>query len=136
MCRSATVNPMTVPIAEQQSVVASPRRPRFRLIVILVFGVLVVPFVVSAVFNSYGPLTEESAIRMAFATVVGQVLAVLSGFAVIGLAVKRRYDIPKIVLLAVVAVVITVNAFAVAGSAGDLLLSRLDLIAETNLLNQ
>jgi hypothetical protein len=92
--------------------------------------------VVSAVFNSYGPLTEESAIRMAFATVVGQVLAVLSGFAVIGLAVKRRYDIPKIVLLAVVAVVITVNAFAVAGSAGGLLLSRLDLIAETNLLNQ
>lgn len=127
---------MTVPIAEQQSIVTSRRRPRFRLVIILVFGVLVVPFAVSAAFNNYGPLTEESAIRMAFATVVGQVIAVLSGFAVIGLAVKRRYDIPKIVLLVVVAVVITVNAFAVAGSAGDLLLSRLDLIAETNLLNQ
>lgn len=74
--------------------------------------------------------------RMAFATVAGQVIAVLTGFLVVGIAWKRRYRLTQIAVLAAIAVAITINAFAIVASTGDLLLSRLDLIAETNLLNQ
>lgn len=41
-------------------------------------GVIVMPLALSAALNSYGPLTEDGAIRMAFATVAGQTIAILS----------------------------------------------------------
>lgn len=126
---------MTAP-ATAQDAVATRRRSQLRPVAILVLGVIVAPTVFAAAFNSYGPLTEESAIRMAFATVAGQVIAALSGFVAVGIAMKRRYSVPHIALLIAIAVAIVAGAFGVSMSAGDLLLSRLDLVAETNLLNQ
>ncbi|CAH0259181.1 hypothetical protein SRABI98_03460 [Microbacterium sp. Bi98] len=127
---------MTAQIAEQGSTAAPHRRPQLRPIAILALGVVVVPLAFATAFNSWGALTEDSAMRMAFATVAGQVIAVLTGFLVVGIAWKRRYRLTQIAVLAAIAVAITINAFAIVASTGDLLLSRLDLIAETNLLNQ
>lgn len=127
---------MSAPTTEQNRVGATRRPPQLRPVAILLLGVLVVPIALTAAFTSYGPLTEESAIRMAFATVAGQVIAILSGFVTVGVAVKRRYNVMQIAILTAIAIAIVVSAFALNASAGDLLLSRLDLIAETNLLNQ
>ena len=127
---------MSAPITEQNHVGATQRPLQLRPVAILLLGVLVVPVVLTAAFNSYGPLTEESAIRMAFATVAGQVIAVLTGIVTVCFAVKRRHNVMQIAILIAVAVAIVFNAVAMSMTAGDLLLSRLDLIAETNLLNQ
>ncbi|WP_460802788.1 hypothetical protein [Microbacterium sp. GXF6406] len=127
---------MTAQIVEQGSTAAPHRWPQLRPIAILALGVIVVPLAFTVAFNSWGALTVDSALRMAFATVAGQVIAVLTGFLVVGIAWKRRYRLTHIVALAIIAVVITIIAFGVVASAGDLLLSRLDLIADTNLLNQ
>ena len=108
---------------------------------ILIGGVLVIPFVLSALFNSYGALTYESAIRMGFATAAGQTIAILSAIGVIALAVARRRTVDhaafliQVVVLTFIALAITVNAFGVMSSAGELLLTRLDLVAETAKLN-
>lgn len=127
---------MSAPITEQNRVGATQRPLQLGPVAILLLGVLVVPVVLTAAFNSYGPLTEESAIRMAFATVAGQVIAVLTGIVTVGVAAKRRHNVMQIAILIAVAIAIVFNAVAMSMTAGDLLLSRLDLIAETNLLNQ
>lgn len=104
-------------------------------------GVLVIPFALSALFNSYGALTYESAIRMGFATAAGQTIAILSAIGVIALAVARRRTVDhaafliQVVVLTFIALAITVNAFEVMSSASELLLTRLDLAAETAKLN-
>ncbi|GAA1534692.1 hypothetical protein HD600_001732 [Microbacterium ginsengiterrae] len=115
---------------------AMSRSVRLRPIAIMALGTIVLPLAIVAMFNSYGPLTEEGAIRMAFASVAGQVVAILSGIVAVGIAVQRRYSIPRIAILGTLTLVIVAVAVGVCTSAGDLLLSRLDLIAETDLLNQ
>lgn len=126
---------MTAQIAEQGSPAAPRPRQRLRPIAVLLLGVFIVPLAFTVTFNSWGALTEDSALRMAFAAVAGQVIAVLSGLLVVGIAWKRRYRPTHIAVLVAIAVAITINSFGVVSSAGDLLLSRLDLIAETDLLN-
>ncbi len=127
---------MTAAIAAED-VTDTRRRPSsLRPLAILLLGVVVIPIALSAAFNSYGALTEESAVRMAFATVAGQVFAILSAAVMVGIAVKRRRHPVEILVLSVVAVLVVVYAIAVCGNAGDLLLSRLDLIAEVDLLNR
>lgn len=131
-----TVGGMSAPIAERDAATSGRRRVQLTPIAILLLGVVIVPIAFSVAFNSWGPLTEESAIRMAFATVAGQVIAVLTGSVMVGLAAKRRYGFAQIVVLIVIALAITINSSAMISSAGELLLSRLDLIAETDMLNQ
>lgn len=117
--------------------VRTRRRFRIGTIGILVLGVLVIPFLLTAVFNSYGALTYESAIRMAFVTAAGQTIAILSAVAVIVLAVVRRQTVDRaafliqLVVLTFIALAIIVNAFAAMGAASELLLTRLALVAET-----
>jgi Co/Zn/Cd efflux system component len=124
---------MTAPVLEKPDTTSRSRGISFGGI--LVLGVFVVPFILTAVLNSYGPLTEESALRMAFATVAGQTIAILTACAVLVLAVKRRQPLPDVLVLIVIGAVITAFAIGAMGSAGNELLARLDLIAEVAALN-
>ena len=103
---------------------------------ILFVGLIVIPFALSAILNSYGALTEENAIRMAFASVAGQTIAILSVIATVVLTVRRRAGVNQIVLFVVIAIVVTTGALNAMSNAAELLLTRLDLVAETNLLNR
>lgn len=103
---------------------------------ILVLGVLAIQFALTVVFNSYGPLTEASAIRMAFATVAGQTIAILTAIAVLAIALYRRATLAEVAVLGVIVVAVTLAATASMESAGELLLNRLDLVAETDLLSR
>ncbi len=133
---------MTASIAHEPPNTAVRRRYEIDRLGILMSGVLLVPFLLTALLNSYGPLTVDSAIRMAFATVVGQTIAILSALAVLGITLarwRRRTDqalLPQVVLCVVIAAVVALHALASMAGAGDLLLSRLDLIAEVELLNR
>lgn len=103
---------------------------------ILVLEVVVIPFALSAALSSYGALTTESALRMAFATVAGQTIAIISAIVAVVLTVRRRYAWPAIMAFALIAAVITTWAVGSMASAGDLLLDRLELIAEVDVLNR
>jgi len=103
---------------------------------ILVLGVIAIQFALTVVFNSYGPLTEDSAIRMAFATVAGQTIAILTAVAVLAIALYRRAALAEVAVLVVIVVAVTLAAMASMMSAGEVLLNNLDLVAETDLLNR
>ncbi|WP_345555002.1 hypothetical protein [Microbacterium kyungheense] len=102
---------------------------------ILMLGVIVVPLALNMLFNSYGALTVDGALRMAFAAVAGQTVAVLSAMTALVLTVKRGYAWPAIVAFAIITAVVVGLAVGSIAAAGDTLLSRLDLIAEVNELN-
>ncbi|WP_314649745.1 hypothetical protein [uncultured Microbacterium sp.] len=95
---------------------------------ILLASVVVVPVALTAALNSYGPLTEESALRMAFATVAGMTAAVLGAVAALVVTLARRRSIPGVIFFALVLVFVTTWALAAVSGAGDLLLERLALI--------
>ena len=103
--------------------------------VILVMSIFVVPALLSVLLNSYGPLTVESAIRMACATIAGQTVAIGGAAAALVITITRRRSIPGIVLFAIILVVVAVYASAAMESAGHLLIDRLDLIAEADALD-
>lgn len=112
------------------------KRPRgISRATVLVVGVILIPLVLGLAFNSYGALTIDGALRMAFATVAGQTIAILSAITALILTIKRRYAWPAIVSFAIITAVITLWAFGSMASAGDTLLDRLDVIAEVNQLN-
>ena len=121
------------PVAESNPTVKPPRRISRGAVLLL--GVILVPTVRNVVFNSYGALTVDGALRMAFATVAGQTIAILSAITALLLTVKRRYAWPAIVAFTIITAVVTVWAFGNIATAGDTLLNRLDVIAEVNELN-
>ncbi|KQQ67073.1 hypothetical protein [Microbacterium sp. Leaf320] len=116
---------------------SSTRRKRWvvRRRVVLLLSLFVIPFAISALLNSYGPLTADSAIRMAFATVAGQTIAIGGAVAALVITVVSRRSIPGVIFFALIALVVTMYAFTVMEGAGELLLERLDLVAETARLN-
>lgn len=118
-----------------ESRVAAVKRRRISRGLVLVLGVIVVPFALSVVLNSYGALTVDGAFRMAFATVAGQTIAILSAIAAVVLTITERRPWPSLVFFLVVGAFITIAALSTMGSAGDLLLTRLDLIADVDRLN-
>ena len=125
---------MTQQSTVEPTAIAAPRRPVSRAIVFVV-GVLVIPFAISAIFNGYGALTVDSAFRMHAATIAGQTIAILTAVLVVGLTIRRRYALPAILAVSLIAMLVTAHAFGAIESSGDLLLTRLDLIAETDRLN-
>jgi len=126
---------MTAPSALDQAQMAKRTR-RFSRGTVLIVGVLVVPFALSVALNNYGALTIDGALRMAFATVAGQTIAILSAIAAVILTIKRRYAWPAVLAFVIIAAAITSWALGSVASAGELLLTRLDLIAEVNELNR
>ncbi|NLP82391.1 hypothetical protein HF576_00865 [Microbacterium sp. CFH 90308] len=125
---------MTAPSSVDQA--STARRRRISRGTVLIVGVLVIPFALSAALNSYGALTVESALRMAFATVAGQTIAIVSAVVAVVLTVRRRYALPAILAFALIAALITTWAIGTMGTAGDLLLERLNTIAEVDVLNR
>lgn len=119
---------MTAPVEQ-----LSPPKPRRRVrrTTVLIWGCLIVPFAISVVFNGWGSLTEESALRMAFATVAGQTITILSAMSVVVLTVlmKRWRQVPFFV---VASAYIVLLAWGQMSGAGEDLLERLELIAEVD----
>lgn len=101
---------------------------------VLIFGAILIPFALSAIFNSYGPLTEETALRMAFAGVAGQTIAILSAVAIVLMTIRRRLLVQLPVMVVIAALVIAA-AVGTMTTQGTLLVQRLDRVAETALLN-
>jgi hypothetical protein len=130
------VDCMSVLSHQEPAAVAARRRFRLNRIGILVLGAIIVPFILTAAFNSYGALSEESAVRMAFATVGGQTIAILSGISVVAITIRGRKSASEIALSVIIALIILASAMGMMAGAGDLLVERLDLVAETNLLNR
>lgn len=122
-------------LSQEQATVASRRRLRPNRVAILALGVFVVPLALSAALNSYGALTDESAIRMAFATVGGQTIAILSGILVVAITVVRRNSAMQIAVSVIISLFILLSAIATVSGAADLLIERLEIIARINLLN-
>lgn len=103
---------------------------------VLLVGVVLVPFVLHLALNSYGPLTVDGAIRMAFGVVAGQTIAVLTGLTTVVIAVVRRHTRGTIFALSIVAVAVSLFAVGTIAGAGELLLSRLELLADVDFLNR
>jgi hypothetical protein len=105
------------------------RRPfRVSRVGVVFLGVIVVPVALGAILNSYGALTDSGAVRMAFATVAGQTIAILSAVAIVVITLLRRLGAAQIALVVVVAAVITVSAISIMSSASDVLLTRIYLV--------
>lgn len=126
---------MSAPSAQLQPEVVIRRPREISRLGILALGVIVIPFALSAVLNSYGALTEESAVRMAFATVAGQTIAILSALVVVALTIARHRGVSQVAIAVAIACAVTFAAIGFMSSAGDLLLTRLDIVTEVNLLN-
>lgn len=123
-------------VAEVEPRVSPARTPFWRSrTAILLTGALVIPTLLALALNSYGPLTADTAIRMAFATVAGQTIAILSAIAALAVTLIRRAPWPGILFFSVVAIFIAVWAFNSMTDAAVLLQTRLELVAETSLLN-
>lgn len=97
---------------------------------ILILGVVVFPFALIVALNSYGPVTVDSALRMAASIVVGQTIAILSVVTATVLAIKRRYGVTTVLATVVIAAVVTSSAVSTMARAGDELLTRIDLVTE------
>ena len=124
----------TVSAVNNSPTVLRPRRISRGLV--LVLGTFLIPFALNVAFNSYGPLTVDSALRMAFASVAGQTIVILSAILAVILTVRRRYAWPAIAAFVIIAAIITGWAIGNMVSAGDILLDRLALINEVNELNR
>jgi uncharacterized membrane protein YdjX (TVP38/TMEM64 family) len=113
------------------------RAPRWfaRRRFVLIMSLFVIPIALSASLNSYAPLTVDSALRMAFASVAGQTIAIIGALVALVITLTSRRSLPGVIFFALVALLVTVNAVSAMSGTGQLLLDRLDLIAETAALD-
>lgn len=122
---------MTAPAGSNQA--PTVQRPhRISNTTILILGVVVIPFALIVALNSYGPVTVDSALRMAASIVAGQTIAILSVVTATVLAFKRRYSVMTVLVTVVIAAVVTASAVSTMARAGDELLTRIDLVTEIN----
>ena len=126
---------MTAPADTAQPAVQGRPRGISRLAV-FILGVIVIPLLLNVALNNYGAHTAEGAVQMAFATVAGQTVTILSGITLVVLTVKRKYAIPAIIGTVVIAAAIAYGAVATMGGAAALLFTRLADIAEVDQLNR
>ena len=103
---------------------------------IFVVGVFVLPSVLGLAFNSWGPLTSASAIAMAFATVAGHTIAVVSAVTVVFLSFARRSGGASVAMSLVIAAFVVLFALSNVSLAGDLLQQRLELVSSVDELNR
>ena len=94
------------------------------------------PTLLSIAFNSYGPLTDESAVRMAFASVAGATTAIVSAIAAVMITVVRRRRLGPIMGSILIALIVVTYSWGTLQSAEKTLLQRLENVAEVDLLNQ
>ncbi|MEV4736874.1 MULTISPECIES: hypothetical protein [unclassified Microbacterium] len=103
---------------------------------VLLTTVVVIPILLSLVLNSWGALTAESAWRMAVATVVGQTITICGAIIAVVLTIVQRRPAVAVIAFALLAAVLVLNALSTMDGAGQVLLDRLDLIAETAALDR
>ena len=126
---------MTAPAGSNQA--PTVQRPhRISNTTILILGVVVIPFALIAALNSYGPITVDSALRMAASIVAGQTIAILSVATATVLAIKRRYGVMTVLATVVIAAMVTSSAVSTMARAGDELLTRIDIVTETDASNR
>lgn len=126
---------MTAPTGLTQApTVKQPNR--ISIIMILILGVVVIPFALFAALNSYGPVTVDSALRMAASTVAGQTIAILSVLTATVIAIKQRYSVMKVLATVVIAVMVTSSAVSTMARAGDELLAHVDRVTDINTSNR
>ncbi|KQR26306.1 hypothetical protein ASF76_03365 [Microbacterium sp. Leaf151] len=79
---------------------------------VLIIGVLAVPFALMLVFTSYTTVTVDSALRQAFAGVAGQTVAMLSAVTTVAMtAFSRRWrELPLFVVIAALVCTAAVNS--------------------------
>ena len=94
-----------------------------------------IPWVLGLALNSWGPLTAESAIVMAFATVAGQTIAIVTAVVVVVLSFVRRIASVSLTISVVVGIVVVLAALSNMSAANDLLQQRLELVATVDQLN-
>ena len=133
---------MSAIVGSMSTVATDPRKtePRKSLLwtsrsFIFVAGVFVIPWVLGLALNSWGPLTAESAIVMAFATVAGQTIAIVTAVVVVVLSFVRRIASVSLTISVVVGIVVVLAALSNMSAASDLLQQRLELVATVDQLN-
>ncbi|MFG6475934.1 hypothetical protein ACFXP7_06050 [Microbacterium sp. P06] len=114
------------------------RRPprRFNRATILLLGVALAPIIVAFAAFPGGPLTEETALRMAFGAVAGKTIAVLSAAAALLITVRRDRRLVSVLFFSMLFLLVFSWSIASMTNDGVLLLDRLDHIAEVELLNE
>ena len=90
---------------------------------LLVGGIVLVPALLTFVFNSWEAPDAEAYVRMAFASVAGSTLAIITVFAVLISRLRERFS--TVAIYAVIAVVVTYYSFNAIDRAGAFLLGGL-----------
>jgi len=120
--------------ATKTSLAPPETRARVSRGLVLIVGVVVIPMGVNIVFNSWGPLTEESAMRMAFASVAGQTIGIVSSVVTLVMtATSRRWR--QLPLFLLITVLVWSAASATMAAAADTLSTRLTTIEKVEQLN-
>jgi hypothetical protein len=94
---------------------------------LLLFGLVIVPGALSLLSTPAGAPTDEDYVRMAFSTVAGATVAILSVAGLLVDRIVRRAKASTIVLFAAIALVVVPWQLSMISSAADLLLVRLSL---------
>ncbi len=92
---------------------------------ILVGGVLVVPFLLVLACNSYGPPDDAAYVRMAFASVAGHTIAILSCVAALVYAYRHPSGRTAFTITSIVCGFLIIQSTGGLSSASELLLQRL-----------
>jgi hypothetical protein len=115
---------MTQP--EPRSSVSQRPWTRFGRYLILVLGVLVIPFALAVILSSYGELTAPGAVRMAFGTVAGQTVSILAGAIAVVISVRLRESVLHLLLYVALEAALIVFGVNQIADASELLLTRLN----------
>ena len=91
--------------------------------VVLVGGVVVVPTLLTFVFNSWEAPDAEAFVRMAFASVAGATIAIVTAVAVLISRIRERFS--TVAVFAVIAVVVVYYSVSAIDRAGVFLLTGL-----------
>ncbi|MFJ4037182.1 hypothetical protein ACIPVB_03785 [Microbacterium sp. NPDC090007] len=111
----------------EETAALKPRRRPSRAL-ILIAGVILIPFALGLIFTSYNTVTEESALRQAFAGVAGQTIAMLTAIAVVVMtALERRWR--ELPLFVVIAVAVISSAVSSLTRTGEQLVQLLSTVA-------
>ena len=93
--------------------------------VVLVCGVMLAPFLLTIAFNSFSPPDAAAYVRMAFATVAGQTVALVTVAALFVTRITSHARPSETITYGLIGVAVTVSAVWNINGASDLLLQRL-----------
>lgn len=95
---------------------------------ILVAGVLGIPGLLAILTTSYSAPDAAAYVRMAFATVAGQTIAIVTVAGLLASRIISRAGRTEIIKFAAIGAAVTFYAVSIIAHTGDILLQRLDLL--------